>query len=358
MCGPRACGGVPIPRAIREEHNAWSPRLRGCSRPTVNPSPQLRVVPAPAGVFPWSRQLRRWPGGGPRVCGGVPARQVLLCGCELWSPCLRGCSRHEPERPRRHDVVPAPAGVFPSRLSSRARQPCGPRACGVFPDRSCSTSCRPCGPRACGGVPRAASSPCWTGVAPAPAGVFPAPPRPAGRATGGFRERRVFPVRGRWQCAWPCGPRACRAHPEQSRVHEPRVVPRLRGHFRREAAGDRGDGRGKWRGITTVNCWSRWQCAGAGCGMPCCSVRSGGGVRLTSGLGRCSRASRSRLFCVRGAWGGRSFSTRWRRRRLSRRSSNGRCSSTSNRRGRQTPRSPQTSFGQALQHSRDMPEAP
>ena len=75
---PRARGGRPFCGFLRPFLTPSSPRTRGSSWLLLAPGRSGAVVPAHAGVVPWTRAVRRRPsrrprarGGGPFPCGGL-----------------------------------------------------------------------------------------------------------------------------------------------------------------------------------------------------------------------------------------------------------------------------------------------
>ncbi len=159
-----------------------SPHPRGCSALAASDSYLRKVVPAPAGVFPWCSS-RRAPGPcRPRTRGGVPTNVRPTRGDAESSPHPRGCSRSARARRSARHVVPAPAGVFPRGRSLHGGQRRRPRTRGGVPRYDTSASGTPASsphPRGCSALTLAAGQ--LGQVVPAPAGVF-----------------RVRGVRARW----------------------------------------------------------------------------------------------------------------------------------------------------------------
>ncbi len=191
-CGPRACGAVPWVFPAIQGGSLWSPRVRGCSQPKAATQQDLRVVPARAGLFP-----------------GHPAARPRAV---QWSPRVRGCSLAPGVQRYTSTVVPARAGLFPCCCRRVAVVVGGPRACGAVP--------------------------CKTAPAPAIAGWSPRV-RGCSRSPGLLRSLdRVVPARaglfpwaGPRRCAARCGPRACGAVPPRKGVTHTveEWSPRVRG---------------------------------------------------------------------------------------------------------------------------------
>ena len=90
----------------------FSPRTRGCSHKSQRKTPPPRVFPAYAGMFLRRYPAPPPPGSFPRVRGDVPVVNITDGGDEMFSPRTRGCSsitRNPSFTPR---VFPAYAGMF------------------------------------------------------------------------------------------------------------------------------------------------------------------------------------------------------------------------------------------------------
>ena len=133
---PRARGGVSTPRQTDLLLSKFSPRPRGCftisctgamavgfsprprgcfsSSPEEPPPPE--VFPAPAGVFPWKKNVKQKYRCFPRARGGVSGAARLPRNSSLFSPRPRGCFLKYWRDVRDGKVFPAPAGVFPLRF--------------------------------------------------------------------------------------------------------------------------------------------------------------------------------------------------------------------------------------------------
>ncbi len=212
VCGPRACGVVPRMGPPAARTPAWSPRVRGCSGWMVPIEAATMVVPARAGLFPTRVWRGRRCGCGPRACGVVPYERLLNAKATAWSPRVRGCSRLPGRAALHRLVVPARAGLFPSARRPTAASDGGPRACGVVPGWLISQITRGAwSPRVRGCSLLAQDAVLAEGVVPARAGLFPRP----------------LPV-----VASPLrGPRACGVVPSSSmrRPSATRWSPRVRG---------------------------------------------------------------------------------------------------------------------------------
>ncbi len=177
--GPRARGGGPYVPDVDEDGLEWSPRTRGWS--PGGPAGGLPgvVVPAHAGVVPGARTPAATARSGPRARGGGPWSVPPVTGFEVWSPRTRGWSRGGTRGRPDPDVVPAHAGVVPSR-------PCPPPPAGS-------------GPRARGGGSlMSARLDATVAVVPAHAGVVLRGGRPPHTVPSGPRARGGGPAHAAW----------------------------------------------------------------------------------------------------------------------------------------------------------------
>ena len=133
---------VPAPAGVVHGHFSprlparWSsPRLRGWSPVGDDTAGGGQVVPAPAGVVPLGLGGVVLAERRPRACGGGPTRVTPMSRSSSSSPRLRGWSLHHHRLGLPQRVVPAPAGVVPSRGWRPRRRSCRPRACGGGPRR-------------------------------------------------------------------------------------------------------------------------------------------------------------------------------------------------------------------------------
>ncbi len=153
-----------------------SPHARGCSEWSPLSLRTRPVVPARAGVFPTRGGAHRGGRCRPRTRGGVPPdipAEQRLLGS---SPHARGCSRASRRSPPRRRVVPARAGVFPARRRRRTGRARRPRTRGGVPAREMlDRYWTESSPhaRGCSGRRHAPVAP--RHVVPARAGVFPVP---------------------------------------------------------------------------------------------------------------------------------------------------------------------------------------
>ncbi len=233
---PRLRGGVPEEGAEGRVNEGSSPPTRGCSHETRSGHGRVPVLPAYAGVFPWSPHAPPSPCRPPRLRGGVPKRPASERPGSASSPPTRGCSVDTLQRHKVDPVLPAYAGVFRGRApptSTRRRPPrlrggvpdtasrCKPFTLSSPPTRGCSLGrdhadrARRRPPRLRGGVPTTLrllllgeeSSPPTRGcspprlpdvrpgrVLPAYAGVFPPAARPNRRACCPPRLRGGVPA--------------------------------------------------------------------------------------------------------------------------------------------------------------------
>ena len=130
---PRVCGDVPHCINLAGVISVFSPRVRGCSFPLVNPPFYRMVFPACAGMFrpfcPFSASAASFP----RVCGDVPRFVYDFLPELMFSPRVRGCSSHPNSRAWRQSVFPACAGMFRTHAAAPGRRHRFPRVCGDVP---------------------------------------------------------------------------------------------------------------------------------------------------------------------------------------------------------------------------------
>ena len=111
----------------------WSPRMRGCSLHLGRVALRVNVVPAHAGMFPTRPRPAFTTSCGPRACGDVPVLDSARREIGMWSPRMRGCSLNRCGIHERETVVPAHAGMFPALALLIRKSNRGPRACGDVP---------------------------------------------------------------------------------------------------------------------------------------------------------------------------------------------------------------------------------
>ena len=192
---PRTRGAVPSHTARRNANGKCSPHPRGCSRDDHARRCGHDVLPAPAGLFPSSRPGSARKRGAPRTRGAVPMTAPGAFLAVLCSPHPRGCSPPPAVVAAAEAVLPAPAGLFPTRRLREARRHRAPRTRGAVPLRNAfwiaGKSCSP-HPRGCS-LLRHHQRPDGL-VLPAPAGLFPASCFAALVSSRAPRTRGAVPV--------------------------------------------------------------------------------------------------------------------------------------------------------------------
>ena len=185
---PRARGDGPLDARIHVVANQCSPRTRGWSRTwSWFPFP-VPVLPAHAGMVPSRPARTRTPRSAPRARGDGPPLDTLPHVRHRCSPRTRGWSRGVLDPHQHADVLPAHAGMVPSTSSSSGTKRSAPRARGDGPPgNSAAAAPRLCSPRTRGWSPVRAHRPYGAGVLPAHAGMVP-PHRP-GRGRWGRAPR-------------------------------------------------------------------------------------------------------------------------------------------------------------------------
>ena len=130
---PRARGGGPGTNRALDQQTESSPRSLGWSRPRRTGRGPGWVVPALAGVVPRGRRCRASRPRRPRARGGGPYPSYQHVGNGGSSPRSRGWSRAGLLLREHPAVVPALAGVVPTRRACSSRSPSRPRARGGGP---------------------------------------------------------------------------------------------------------------------------------------------------------------------------------------------------------------------------------
>ena len=130
---PRTRGGHPREAAVYQPEDGSSPHTRGSSRRRGAGAEACRVVPAHAGVIPTRAPATRLSSRRPRTRGGHPALTIGVDWMERSSPHTRGSSRVGLDAGRCLDVVPAHAGVIRRASTSSGRASSRPRTRGGHP---------------------------------------------------------------------------------------------------------------------------------------------------------------------------------------------------------------------------------
>ncbi len=198
LAAPRTRGDGPRGLLRPSSLRGCSPHPRGWSR---RHGPGVReglLLPAPAGmVLPAGPRNPDLPAA-PRTRGDGPTMTAEHDHWKACSPHPRGWSRAGVAVPRRHRLLPAPAGMVPSSTTRPPRSTSAPRTRGDGPSPTPKKSTK----RACSPHPRG-----WSRLSgpvgvvaqllPAPAGMVPEAPR-AGAAPGAAPRTRgdgpVMPV--------------------------------------------------------------------------------------------------------------------------------------------------------------------
>ncbi len=245
---PRSRGGASRSEARRWSGSSSSPLTRGCFRRRVRRSEQADVLPAHAGVLPPRTGSRWWRPGPPRSRGGASEAARDHRHARPSSPLTRGCFPAAVGGQADQGVLPAHAGVLPSRRPGCQARACPPRSRGgaswssfmvglLSRSSPLTRGCfrwRPGGAGRCavlpahaGVLPPAPTSPCrWTGPprsrggaskprttltrttrsSPLTRGCFPSP-------SGSRRIRRVLPAHAGVLPRLPLRPRAAEGPP-------------------------------------------------------------------------------------------------------------------------------------------------
>ena len=129
---PRTRGGHPTPQSSRARSRRSSPHARGSSLGGECPRRVRGVVPARAGVIPTRRVPGACPGCRPRTRGGHPGVHNRAIVPPPSSPHARGSSAGGVGVKKSILVVPARAGVIPHRAHSVHRRRVVPARAGVI----------------------------------------------------------------------------------------------------------------------------------------------------------------------------------------------------------------------------------
>ncbi len=234
-CRPRPRGDLPAPGSSGWTRSTSSPPARGSSLRRDWHQAGTAVVPARAGIFLSALCSAPHWRSRPRPRGDLPSARLRSPSRCRSSPPARGSSRVPARVADRRMVVPARAGIFPSRPAGRSSRVRRPRPRGDLPivSRFLSTF-RGSSPPARGSSPTTLRGSDTGVVVPARAGIFHRRPRDRFPATGRPRPRGDLPW---WRPAWtisgtsspPARGSSCRVVPS-SVVAD--VVPARAGIFR------------------------------------------------------------------------------------------------------------------------------
>ena len=237
---PRACGAhIPLRIAIRDIAGS-SPRMRGSPMNVLRNSLGTGIIPAHAGLTPFTESDLPKLRDHPRVCGAhviSPRAQRPLLGS---SPHMRGSLQPLAGRTELLGIIPAYAGLTSSTLLRTRNSGDHPRVCGAHSSPKFWPSPAP------GSSPRMRGSPFVTPEPTPTEGIIPAY---AGLTNGS--SGRV--------CSSRDHPRVCGAHPFRlfCKFHEPGSSPRMRG------SPDEHDGKVARIGIIPAYAGlTSWQCMG------------------------------------------------------------------------------------------------
>ena len=205
---PRTRGDGPHTRPHSRSVSSCSPHPRGWSLEQQREQKPDDLLPAPAGMVPQTKRSGPVACSAPRTRGDGPQATAIAAMTPSCSPHPRGWShRHGRRRPRPH-LLPAPAGMVPSRLRRPPGRSSAPRTRGDGPSVIGPASDRGlCSPHPRGWSRLGLVHARLPLLLPAPAGMVPSP-RSCGRwATAAPRTRGDGPACARSSPAWlPCSP--------------------------------------------------------------------------------------------------------------------------------------------------------
>ena len=131
ICGsPRVCGDVSLMVSRRIQQIRFSPRMRGCFQDLIDTLGRILVLPAYAGMFPSRNPCRPTRQSSPRVCGDVSGSGLRRKTVTRFSPRMRGCFLLVSWVEFYRFVLPAYAGMFPTISCPTFQRACSPRVCG------------------------------------------------------------------------------------------------------------------------------------------------------------------------------------------------------------------------------------
>ncbi len=199
---PRARGDGPGKSRKGDDPSPCSPRTRGWTQVRPHEVDGVLLLPAHAGMDPWSASARVRPGAAPRARGDGPGTPVWRGSPPGCSPRTRGWTHAVGGVPKGPRLLPAHAGMDPQRLRRPRTQPPAPRARGDGPRsrrrRSAEVSCSP---RTRGWTRSETFRDVVTSLLPAHAGMDPhrpvggraRPPAPRARGDGPHTTRDPSP---------------------------------------------------------------------------------------------------------------------------------------------------------------------
>ena len=251
---PRQRGDGPGPGSPPSRCGPCSPPARGWSRREPRRRARCRVLPASAGMVPTSEGDCVMPLCAPRQRGDGPSPILNRYARVACSPPARGWSRSRLTAEPMRSVLPASAGMVPTRTPSACSMPCAPRQRGDGPlavqDAVTPTKCSPPA-RGWSSISGARSItrpvlPASAGMVPEPAAATSSPPRaPRQRGDGPKQVRdELLPV----GCSPPArGWSGPRSEPRGSRCVLPASAGMVPSSRRSTSAGcgaprQRGDG--------------------------------------------------------------------------------------------------------------------
>ncbi len=212
---PRARGDGPARVAATYLRQTCSPRPRGWTRARRCYLSAADLLPAPAGMDPSRARLGSFYATAPRARGDGPSKTSRRRCPTSCSPRPRGWTRRRADRLRLGHLLPAPAGMDPRSSPPQAVRPPAPHARGDGPDVFARIRLADgCSPRPRGWTPCGWLSTTARRLLPAPAGMDPP------RAAPGPRSRPAPRARGDgpncWAAGWDsadCSPRSWGMNP-------------------------------------------------------------------------------------------------------------------------------------------------
>ena len=129
----RACRDGPRVARASCKRGLCSPGPRGWSQEGVRESRRGALLPTSAGMGPTPTSKAASLHPAPCACGDGPCMTIKGGDRIRCSPCSRGWSSRNQQRPDRRVLLPALAGMVPTSTCPRLPSPTAPRACGDGP---------------------------------------------------------------------------------------------------------------------------------------------------------------------------------------------------------------------------------
>lgn len=172
MSFPRVCGVVPLLDHDLDGYSVFSSHMRGCSWQDGTRWPNLRVLPAHAGLFQGNLSVYKHSPALPAPAGLFPITGTIHCSRSPF-PAFAGLFPNLQDDHLWKNSLPAPAGLFRSSVDRLSGDGLSPRVRGCSADGLRCWRCSCAFPRVCGVVPDTGRRTADPGCLPRPRGVVP-----------------------------------------------------------------------------------------------------------------------------------------------------------------------------------------